>query len=121
MLIDRPRFFGADGQLHQGTTRARGREHMSELARTSTPGHRRVEVLLNTLRAERHLRRPLLLEAVDSLAVLYERNDALDAARDLLARLDVGIDDGEYERRISRILELVFQPDEPAVDRDTAA
>jgi hypothetical protein len=88
---------------------------------TTVPGHRCVEVLLNTLRGERHVRQPLLLEVVDSLAVLPGCGDALDAARALLARLDVGIDEREYERSIARILELAFQRDEIDVRRDTAA
>jgi hypothetical protein len=73
----------------------------------AVPPHRRVELLLNTLRAERHLRRPLLLEVLETLSATGTRPAARKAAGDLLERLDAGaLDDFEFDRWVGRVLEL---------------
>jgi hypothetical protein len=70
----------------------------------AVPLPKRIELLLNTLRGERHLRRPLLVETVGLLATLDGPTAALRASHALLERLDAGIDDSEFERRIARIV-----------------
>jgi hypothetical protein len=68
----------------------------------------RVETLLSTLTAERHVRRPLLEELAERLSVDPSRARAADAARALLARLDQpgqGADDFDTElRKLARLL-----------------
>jgi hypothetical protein len=88
--------------------------------KNTIPPHRRVELLLNTLYGERHFRRPLLLEALDSLAALGDRPAALQVARALLRRLDGDIEVAEYEQWVARIVELAVAPDDMSA-RSTAA
>jgi hypothetical protein len=70
------------------------------------PAARRIQLLLNTLLGERYIRRSLLLELVDELTDGDGHADAMLAGRALLERLESGLDEGEYEARISRIYEL---------------
>ena len=70
------------------------------------PADRRVQLLLNTLRGERYVRRSLLWELVDELAAGQDCADAGMAVRALLEKLESGIDEREYEARIARIYEL---------------
>jgi hypothetical protein len=70
------------------------------------PSAKRIRLLLNTLAGERYVRRPLLAELVDELTVAQKNPEAAQAGRVLLERLEAGIDECEYQRRIGRIFEL---------------
>lgn len=76
------------------------------------PLGRRVELLLNTLRAERHMRRALLVETLDVLGTM-NRPAASDAARELLANVDA-IDEAAYDAWVLRVTELALGPDPSA-------
>ena len=68
------------------------------------PPGKRVELLLNTLRAERHMRKALLVEALDLLGAM-NRTAAAEAARELLANVDT-IDEPAYDAWVARVSEL---------------
>ncbi|HZU84413.1 MAG TPA: hypothetical protein VE987_15895 [Polyangiaceae bacterium] len=70
------------------------------------PPARRIQLLLNTLRGERYVRRPLLSELLEELTLSQAHPDAVRAGRALLERLEAGIDEIEYERRIQGMIEL---------------
>jgi hypothetical protein len=70
------------------------------------PPARRIQLLLNTLLGEKYVRRSLLREVVDELALGDDHADAVSAGRALLERLESGIDQGEYETKIARLCEL---------------
>jgi hypothetical protein len=74
------------------------------------PPAKRVEVLLNTLRGERHLMQPLLAEVIDDLEGTQAHPAAAEAARSLLYRLDAGLDEAEFEHELARLLDLVCGP-----------
>lgn len=70
------------------------------------PLGRRAELLLNTLRAERHMRKALLVEALDVLGAM-NRPAAVDAARELLASVDA-VDEHTYDAWVARISGLAL-------------
>jgi len=70
------------------------------------PPVKRIDVLVNTLVGERYARRPLLSELLDELSQTNDRPEAIVAGRALLAKLDSGIDELEYEESMGRIVEL---------------
>ena len=70
--------------------------------------HRRVELLLNTLRGERYVRRALLAELLDEFSVSPFYDDAAYAARGLLDRLD-SLSELQYEREISLLWDLACE------------
>jgi len=67
---------------------------------------KRIEVLLNTLFAERHARRALLSEVLEELAAADPLSTALNLGRRILESLDVGMADDEYQRQIAGLIEL---------------
>jgi hypothetical protein len=77
---------------------------------SAIPPTKRIQVLFNTLTAERYARRALLTELVDELASTHEYGNAVSAGRALLERLDVGINDREYEQAIASLAELMRHP-----------
>ncbi len=72
----------------------------------TVPRSRRIELLLNTLLAERYARRPLLAEVIDELATETAGSEAVRAGRALLERLEEGIDEREFEGSVERLIEL---------------
>ncbi len=66
---------------------------------------KRIELLLNTLRGERYVRRALLTELLDEFAGAPAYGDAARATRAVLARLEV-LNDVQYEREIARVRDL---------------
>ena len=79
---------------------------MATLAPPPPPPAHRIEVLVRTLRGERHLRRALLVEVVDRLTPLDGFSAATIAARALLASLDEEVADDDYERALRRLEDL---------------
>jgi hypothetical protein len=76
-----------------------------------SPPSERIDIFLMTLRAERHLRRPLLAEVVDRLAEGGFTAAALEA-RDLLDSLDhdathAGTDPARFDAAVGRLQRLV--------------
>ncbi len=86
----------------------------------AVPPGKRAELLLHTLHGERHMRRPLLLEALEALAALGNRVAALKAAGGLLERLDE-IDDLEFERSVLEVIDLARGPADGGTDTTAAA
>jgi hypothetical protein len=72
----------------------------------SVPPSRRIELLLNTLLAERYARRPLLAEVVEELATEVGASDAVRVGRALLERLDSGIDEREFEGEVELLIAM---------------
>jgi hypothetical protein len=70
---------------------------------------KRIELLLNTLRAERYVRRALLTELVDELDDSAAYAEAARAARALLERLE-RLDEAQYERGIASVWDLAVVP-----------
>ena len=67
-----------------------------------------VETLLNTLEAERYMRRPLLNTIVDELSARSGLEGAVDAARAILDGLESGqLQEREFVVRIGALRELV--------------
>jgi hypothetical protein len=77
------------------------------MTKTMQP-HRRIELLLNTLHGERYVRRALLTELVDELAVSPFYDDAACAARSILERLE-SLNELEYEQEISLLWDLACE------------
>jgi hypothetical protein len=73
------------------------------------PTARRIELLLQTALTERHLRKPLLAEAVDELVGAGQYPEAAKAGIALLTDLDTGIEARDYERRVQQLLEILDQ------------
>jgi hypothetical protein len=74
----------------------------------------RVDILLHTLRGERYLRRALLEEIAERLALDSSRGPAVAAARALLVGLDRGGIDFETEvRRLERLVAAAPPPSPP--------
>ena len=67
------------------------------------PRAKRVELLLNALEVEKHVRRPLLAGIIDELAEPADQPEAARAARVLLRQLETGIDEREFARAIQRL------------------
>jgi hypothetical protein len=94
--------------IGRGTSRTQRHEACSMANRPMTKTMqlgKRIELLLNTLRGERYVRRALLTELVDEFAALPAYRDAAHAARSVLGRLEA-LDDIQYEREISRVWDL---------------
>ena len=70
--------------------------------------HRRIEVLLNTLRGERYVRRALLTELLDEFSVSPFYDDAADAARTMLDRVE-SLSELQYDQEISRLWDLACE------------
>jgi hypothetical protein len=79
---------------------------MATLASPPSSPAQRIEVLVRTLRGERHLRRPLLVEVVDRLTPLDGFSAAKMAARALLASLDAEVADDDYDRALAQLERL---------------
>lgn len=63
-----------------------------------------VEMLLNSLEAERYVRGPLLLNIVDELSVSDGFAPAADMARHLLSALEAGpLGDGDFQRSLDEL------------------
>jgi hypothetical protein len=75
------------------------------MSHTASPA-KRIDVLLNTLVGERYVRRPLLSELVDELTRMNERPEAVRAGKALIARIDSGVDEVDYEHDLERVIEL---------------
>jgi hypothetical protein len=74
---------------------------------SSVPQAKRVELLVSTLRTERHARRALLADLVDELAASPSQFMAARAARSLQRALDAEpLEEDLYEKRIVRIGDL---------------
>jgi hypothetical protein len=73
---------------------------------SGVPLERRLELLLNTLRGERHMRTSLLLETLEVLVTL-NRTAAAAAARELLANV-AGIDGVTYDAWVVRVAALAL-------------
>jgi hypothetical protein len=86
----------------------------------SPPPTQRIEVLVRTLRAERHLRRALLVEVVDRLTPLDGFAAATNAARALLASLDEKVPDDDYDRALTHLERLTAAAPEPSTDATAA-
>jgi hypothetical protein len=84
-----------------GDARAAGAAMMK-----SVPPSRRIELLLNTLLAERYARRPLLAEVVEELAMETGPSEAVRVGRELLERLDSGIDEREFEGCVEKLIAM---------------
>jgi hypothetical protein len=67
---------------------------------------RRIEVLLNTLFAERYARRALLSEVLEELAAANPLSTAVHVGRRIFENLEVGMADDEYQRQIAGLIEL---------------
>jgi hypothetical protein len=78
------------------------------MTKTMQP-QRRIELLLNTLQGERYVRRALLTELLDEFAVSPFYDDAADAARSLLDRLEA-LSPVQYEQEISLLWDLACEP-----------
>jgi hypothetical protein len=78
--------------------------------RKAPPPPDQIEILLRTLRVERHFRRPLLAEVLERLSSAG-LVDAADAARHLLVALDHNASHFEnasaFERQVARLERLV--------------
>lgn len=72
----------------------------------TAPRSRRIALLLNTLHGERHARRPLLAELIEELATETAGSEAVVAGRALLARLDAGMDEREFDGCIEQLIAL---------------
>jgi hypothetical protein len=77
---------------------------MPPMTKTMQP-LRRIELLLNTLRGERYVRRALLTELLDEFAVSSAYADAAHAAQSILDHLEA-LDEVQYEREISQLWDL---------------
>ncbi len=70
-----------------------------------------VETLLNTLKAERYVRGPLLLTIVDELCAGEGLEVAADAALEILQGLESGsLSELDFEPRIDALRQLVKAP-----------
>jgi hypothetical protein len=87
----------------------------------TVPRSRRIELLLNTLLAERYARRPLLAEVIEELATETDGSEALRAGRALLERLEAGIDEREFEGSVEHLIELTHCVPFDAHDRTPRA
>ena len=67
---------------------------------------KRIEVLLNTLLAERYARRALLSEVLEELAAADAPSTAMRVGRRILENLKVGMADDEYQRQIAGLIDL---------------
>jgi hypothetical protein len=72
----------------------------------TVPRSRRIELLLNTLLAERYARRPLLAEVIEELSSERDGSEAVRVGRALLARLDSGIDEREFEGCVEELIAI---------------
>ena len=67
-----------------------------------------VEMLLNSLEAERYVRGPLLLNIVDELSESETFAPAADMAKDLLATMEAGrLDEREFRRGLDALRSCV--------------
>ena len=63
-----------------------------------------VEMLLNSLEAERYVRGPLLLEVVDELSGTERFKPACDMAKRMLGTLEAGVmSDAEFKSRLDEL------------------
>ncbi|HSY24486.1 MAG TPA: hypothetical protein VK841_20305 [Polyangiaceae bacterium] len=69
---------------------------------------RRIELLLNTLQGERYVRRALLTELLDEFATSAFYDDAADAARSVLDRLEA-LSQAQYEQEIALLWDLACE------------
>ncbi len=77
----------------------------------SIPRDAIVDMLLNSLVAERHVRGPLLLTLIDELGGRDDYRIAAEAARDVLARIeDKSIGEAEFALRVDEIRGLISAP-----------
>jgi hypothetical protein len=74
---------------------------------------RRIELLLNTLEAERHARRSLLGELIDLTADDPELEGAREAARLLLESAELGIVDQQEFARSVQTIEAALRGGDP--------
>jgi hypothetical protein len=79
----------------------------------TVPRSRRIELLLNTLLAERYARRPLLAEVIDELSTEMGASEAVRVGRALLERLDSGIDEREFEGCVEQLIAMTQQRPPP--------
>jgi hypothetical protein len=71
---------------------------------TSIPRMTSIEMLLNTLEAERYVRGPLLLSLLDELSAAEGLAPAADVARAMLQRIEAGdVSEPELAREIARL------------------
>ena len=90
----------ANGPPTRGMAGASSRFAMNALALTP---RRRIELLLNTLEAERHARRSLLDELVDVAAEDPSFGRARAAALLLAQQIERPLDEAEFRRRLAAI------------------
>jgi hypothetical protein len=72
----------------------------------TVPRSRRIELLLNTLLAERYARRPLLAEVIEELSREKDGSEAARVGRALLERLESGIDEREFEGCVEQLIAM---------------
>jgi hypothetical protein len=70
----------------------------------------RIQVLLNTLFAERYARRALLSEVLEELAAADALSTAVHVGRRILENLEVGMADDEYQCQIAGLIQLTNPP-----------
>ncbi len=81
---------------------------------------RRIQVLLNTLVGEHHVRRPLLLEVCDLMSTSGPRlEEARSATLELLATLETKPEVADFDASIEHISECVWRV--PSEDAEVAA
>jgi hypothetical protein len=79
-----------------------------------TPRITRIQLLLDILFHERFARCALVAELIEELAGAPGQAEAARAARVLLDRVNSGIADPEYKRKIARLMDLTRpEPEDP--------